>query len=391
MFHSLAIIYVGLIFSNLFYFIKGRRSRFVAILSVFFLLVIMGGNTSCADFEDYKLFYEDGNYPFFIEPGYKWFSSLFSNWGYSFVNFRTIYFTVAFLIAFVALKKLISNYHLILFVYLTYMMILDTVQIRNTMAISFLLLGTAFLVESKKLLFLCSVVIASLFHISFLVFMPIFFYKRINYLMLKHEKATIVSMLIISFWALTGAFLTPLSNLVVEYWGDSKESYLVAKELNLLYLLFPLLYYFVAKMSRRLLYENMQKNYACKYADIVFAIAVLFIFFMPILILSRDSLRIFRDANIELVALVTMVLLSCNRMAGGGYFMRKIQSTPMGIVHALDDCRAILSRICRIVLQQYFHKLSKFLSYNENNCILNKKGIGIIYDLVYQGRRSAYA
>jgi len=142
-----------LVLFNLLFFFQGKRSRIIVILSVFFLLIIMGGNTSCADFEDYKLFYEDGNYPFFIEPGYKWFSSLFSNWGYSFVYFRAIYFTVAFLIAFVALKKLISNYHLILFVYLTYMMILDTVQIRNTMAISFLLLGTAFLVESKKLFF----------------------------------------------------------------------------------------------------------------------------------------------------------------------------------------------------------------------------------------------
>ena len=387
-------IYIFLTLTNFILFAVGKRSRVIEIITLFFLVILMGGNTHCADFEDYQYWYESQEHPLVMEPGYKFLANTLSSYGVSFIGFRSTLFSLSFIIAFFAVRRMVSNFHLILFVYLSYMMVLDAVQIRNTIGISLLLLGMLFLSQSKRLRYLLCVLLASSFHFSFLLFLPLLFYRSIVHVMIRKEKLGLVVCAVLCMAALTGSLLAPLSSLVSNYWSDSKVDYYNSSSLlNLVYLVFPILYYYIAKISWKIAYRGDTNQIYEVYSCIVLGIGVIFLFLMPLLIMSRDSLRIFRDANIELVVVAAFALTSIRntgklKLNGGGYFMHEIQNTSLVTVHALDGWWAVCSRICRVIPKQYPAQItvSIFLAWKKS-----RDKYSFLANLIQGERRFAYA
>ena len=160
------LIYIILIMLNAIAYLNSVRIKGVEICSLVFLIMMMGGNVMNADYENYAYWYESGDYPIVIEPGYQLVASLFANVGFSFIVFHFIFVTASILLGMRAISKLIDNYHLLLTFYLSYSIIIDTIQIRNTMATAFLLIAIVCMVDGKKWKSALFLTIASSFHFS---------------------------------------------------------------------------------------------------------------------------------------------------------------------------------------------------------------------------------
>lgn len=305
------IIYLILILANLLLYKGNRHSRFIEYFTLLFLLVIMGGNTMCADYTDYEAFYESQQYPITFEPGYTLFANYFSASGYSFIVFRSFLFIISFTISIIALKKFLGNFHFICFVYLSCLFVLDAIQIRNTVGMVIFFYGITCFANGGRFKFIISVIIASLFHFSFLLFIIILYYRKLILLMSKHSKAIMAISFSLSLIAVSGNYFSFITTLVGMSWGESKIEYFNARYFNLVYLSVPFFFYIVSKMSNVIIMKtNSYGVFVKKYSEIVYSIGILFILLMPILALSNNFARVYRDVCLELTILIYFVLIS---------------------------------------------------------------------------------
>lgn len=303
------LIYVLLMIANYVLFVNKKRLVIVELLTMFLLILLMGGNTDCADYIDYQNWYESQTYPIVMEPGYMAVANLFSTLGLSFVGFRFVYYSFFFILLIVALSRIINNYHLLCLCYLGLFFILDTIQIRNTMAIAFLLLAIAYLAKGQKLRFIIIVVMATLFHYSFAIFLSVLFYKKIIWLMKNHARSVYFISILLCVVAAVGYSFNILNTIIASAWGESKVQYLSARLLNLFFVLMPISTYLVTKQSRNMIRYSEQNELVKSYADIVYSIGILFILLLPIIVLSHEFVRMVRDASIEVVALASVVFI----------------------------------------------------------------------------------
>lgn len=302
------VIYAFLILANLQLYKMNRHSKMVEYFTLLFLLVIMGGNTMCADYAEYELFYESQEYPITFEPGYTYFANFFSTSGFTFVEFRTFLFVVSFAIMIAALRNFTYNFHFICLVYLCVLFVLDAIQIRNTVGMAIFFYGITCYARGSKLKFLISIFLASLFHFSFLLFIVLLFYKKLLSIMSKHTRMIILLSLGLSLIAVSGNYFSFITTLVGMSWGESKTEYFNARYFNLVYLSVPLFFYIVSKMSNDIIKKTNYSEFVKRYSDMVYAIGVFFIFLMPILALSNNFARVYRDVAIELTILIYFVL-----------------------------------------------------------------------------------
>lgn len=303
----LCLLYINLVAINYILFVTNRKFIIVEIVSICFLLLVMGGNTFCADFEDYESWYEGQDYPIIMEPGYIWLTNIFHSYGFSFIEFRLTYFAFSFLIAIFALRRLNINCHLIIFYYLLFAFILDAIQIRNTMGISFLLLGVSFLADRSRVKYIICLLCAILFHYSFAIFIPLLFYKSLNKYMRKYQKTIVLVSIGLSIVALNGHLMNRFINIVDFAWGESKTQYFSSSYIYIAYLLIPLSMYYVSKKSWVGINIIDNHVYDKCYADVVLAICTLLVICMPLFVMSHDFIRISRDVGIEVVAVVALI------------------------------------------------------------------------------------
>lgn len=306
------IIYIVLILLNGLACYYHMRVKTVEWLSFLLLLFLMGGNTFNDDYEDYFSWYDTQKSPLLMEPAYDYVSSLFSMLGFSFEGFRFIIYLFSLAMMWVAIKRLVDNFHLILLGYLIYCFVIDTIQIRNVIAMSILMLAITFLAEGKKMVFVCATILASLFHYSFFLFLPLAFYdKAIETINRNTLVIVCLPLIICSIFTIDNYFANQLSILIGLLWADSKSVYVDLRSSNIVYLVFPYLFYFIAYQTRQFLSviedgSDDQHQVYYNYSDIILFTSVFFVFLSPVLILSQDSLRIIRDMNVELLLVVTI-------------------------------------------------------------------------------------
>ena len=113
----LYLIFSLLIIVNLSLFYCDLRIRWIEFVSVLFILLLLGGNTFNADFEDYLSMYNTGLYPLLIEPGFEYVSTFFASLGFDFIAYRFVCYAVIFFIIWLSTRRIVNSYHLLLFVY----------------------------------------------------------------------------------------------------------------------------------------------------------------------------------------------------------------------------------------------------------------------------------
>lgn len=129
-----------------------RRGKVIFPLAMIFLWLLMSGNTTSPDRYTYIYTYNrfthiDMNGS--MEIGYQLFMYMAKKMGLNFQGFLAIYFAIALLIFYAAIKSLAKNNLLVLGLYILYPMILDSDQIRSFMGACIVLLGLTYIIKEK--------------------------------------------------------------------------------------------------------------------------------------------------------------------------------------------------------------------------------------------------
>lgn len=171
------ILYGVVILVNLFANTKRKNNILILLLSVGVFSLIWAGNIAGPDIENYLTQYK---YPTSrltsggIEIVYNYLIYIFSTKNVDFYVFRFIISFVSLTAIFLFSTKIEANPHKLLIFYALSQFFLDGVQIRNFLALPFFVLAGVTLIKGErrwKIKFACLILIASLIHVSFLIYL----------------------------------------------------------------------------------------------------------------------------------------------------------------------------------------------------------------------------
>jgi len=166
----------------------GKTKNEIGILLCFLWILLLGGLRFQVgtDWHTYNIIFN--NTKSFADVAHSQREKLFMTFlyfskkvcnNYSFFIFS--FFAISFSIKFRFIKKYSSNIFLSLIIYFfTLFVIYDINQIRQGMALAFVLLSTSAILNKKIFQFILLIFIASLFHLSAIVFIPAYWISRIR-------------------------------------------------------------------------------------------------------------------------------------------------------------------------------------------------------------------
>lgn len=147
--------------------IKGK-SKVIFGLTFVMAWVLIAGNYSNPDYEQYVLRYESGLYVT-VDIGYSFICNIFYNLGWSFGHFKYLLSFVCLLLIFRTLYKFSRYPALSAALFLLFPLIVDITQLRNFVAYSIVFTAIPYLFEDKKLStlkYVAIVMIAATVHIT---------------------------------------------------------------------------------------------------------------------------------------------------------------------------------------------------------------------------------
>lgn len=187
-----------------------QTNRLSSYILIGVMAFIMGGSIVNADYEGYKILYENSihfnvddffnvekslQYWYPKDSGYALINSAFVSAGFLYVEFKTIIAFVFYVIGYYIIYNLTTNANRILVVYLFFPFFLDVIQIRNFYTMILLLLGTYLYAKSqsvKKYLIVAS--ITATLHATSLV---MFFYIFVDRLIEKEYCKKIINLCVV--------------------------------------------------------------------------------------------------------------------------------------------------------------------------------------------------
>lgn len=175
-------IYITLLLINFLFVVLNKNSKIIFILTVIGQAIIMCGNNMNADYLGYEYFHEIQEYPKSMEIGYVWLSKIAYDCGLDYQIFKELFLLVGLIAMGILVLSMSENVHLFALLYLSTMIFLDVVQIRQFIA--FVILTYALVAHSKgkRVLFCLLTLFGSLFQITILVYLPL--------ILLNAEKLT---------------------------------------------------------------------------------------------------------------------------------------------------------------------------------------------------------
>ncbi|ELB05721.1 EpsG family protein [Enterococcus faecium] len=232
----LKIIYLLTIFLNLALVFKNKRNKYIEFMSVILIYVLIAGNTSSPDVQNYSNMYTLAPFlPWRIEFGYQILERIGNMIGLTYPYFRAVVSILPVFLLYKTAKELVhGKIHLFLIGYLLFPVFMDSVQIRIFIAFSIVLYALRFLLLPQKkwlLKYLFLIAVAATFHITSIVYTIL--------LLVKLKKAKSTTILLIGF-SLSICFLTYINhnNLIFSgvldyFFKDEKiQEYLVGKTTN---------------------------------------------------------------------------------------------------------------------------------------------------------------
>lgn len=174
--------------------IKNRQFLLPVLFAILFLFLSWRDGIG-ADYYSYKRFWEKKDIAN-IETGYLLIQNICKRVYDSYPFTIAIFGLIAIYIKFLAFKKLSPLIFVsIIYYFGYYYLALDFNQIRQGLALGICLLSVNYVIEESKTKFLSTILLASLFHISALVSIPIYFlYHRI-----KYTSSSLTLILLLSF------------------------------------------------------------------------------------------------------------------------------------------------------------------------------------------------
>lgn len=143
--------YITLMFLNLFSWHIKSNSYAIQILSLALIIILMSGNTEGPDIINYIYVYSHQDEFQFGDLGYQFLEDLFYNRLHlSFFQFRYLITTFCFILIYSTLSFFKINRHLFIFLYMSYLFFMDTIQIRNFIVMAMFTFSFRYLLGKKK-------------------------------------------------------------------------------------------------------------------------------------------------------------------------------------------------------------------------------------------------
>lgn len=200
-----------------------NRSKFFCILLLAFMFLLMAYSYGNADYSTYEMYFKIyGNdisvSVLLLNNGlFKILCAIFTKLGLTYRELLIFMTLVGFINLYTVANKFLTNKNLVFAMYFIYPFLMDITQIRNFVAMTFLIKGCVYLIKEEKMIKGCIMfcvydIIASLFHITFVFYFVLLLVKFINKDNFKYFAPVLLFIEIILF-NVAQSFIAILTNI----------------------------------------------------------------------------------------------------------------------------------------------------------------------------------
>lgn len=277
---------------------------------IFALWAISAWNTYNPDYNVYKRWFDLKNYGGILkrfEPGFAYSMIVMSKMNLSYQQFLMIYFAIGLIIIALSVKCYCRQPALVILLYGIYPFFMDIVQIRNFMAEAIIIFALRFLEERSKrniFLYILFVMIASTFHITFMVFLIFLLAYFKNYFLTLKISLSITLCLGAFIIIDPGGIAKAASKFVATvYFEEEMSLYRVLGYafFAVLIIVIVWLYYYRSKNGKQ---DNKEYNY------LMYIIPTLLVM-ISFIALSAQCYRFFR--NMLLISYIVLINIGIKR------------------------------------------------------------------------------
>ncbi|MGX7174053.1 EpsG family protein [Enterococcus ratti] len=159
-------LYLTVLIINIFAVFRKKPNKLLLLLSVFILGLIFAGGTENTDMVYYKAtYFNDAQIKYkATEFGFYYFVQLCRQFHVGLFGMRGMVFLFSLLLINPTIKRYCSNSHFFIVIYTLFLFFIDTIQLRNVMAIAIVIYFFPCLLENKRIKYFFGVIFASFFH-----------------------------------------------------------------------------------------------------------------------------------------------------------------------------------------------------------------------------------
>lgn len=310
----LQIIWLIIVIVNFFIGYKGKTKTPIAIISLLFTIVLVGGNSYNADYDGYKYFYDRQIYHDSMEIGYVLLSKVAYIVGMEYQYFVILLSTINLAVVVFILSRLKINMHLVICFNLLSLAFLDAVQIRSATSYVLFTLSLYFLANDQKIKSILSILIACAFQRVTLIFIPFIFINRKLFFSKKQKYIFLGEVIICLFLFVNRSPLNVLTNALVRFIPEEKTVYFHTQTRMgaLYYFLFQFFCVLISFVCMQSINKRNDNSLINKYTEIVCYSCVYSTMFLPLVIINNNFLRIEKYSIWGLIILMSYLISNHN-------------------------------------------------------------------------------
>lgn len=285
---------------------KERKYPLSEILLLLLIILMMGGTYGNADWQAYKIRYQEsasGN--FITNP--QWAQSLFGYLcnllGLNYDQYRLVYVAVGVLLIYRVFKRYTDSAFLPLIFYMISPMIIDATQLKNFMMMAILANALPCLVDGSlksKIKYILLVVLAAGFQITGFAYLPLVIFCdtgcRTKYRALSVLPIIVLDVLlarksvVAQFYSTILTFLNSDTSNRMSSYGQKQVSYGY-----LVYWLATFLIFFMLHYAKKMVQKAENSDEKKKIIDVAYMCSIYSFAFFPLHLLTIDFSRLFRN------------------------------------------------------------------------------------------------
>lgn len=293
-----------------------NKSKFVCCMLLVFMFLLMAYSYGNADYSTYEMYFKiygkDMSFSVLILNNglFKILCAIFTKLGLTYRELLILMTLVGLINLYTVADKFLINKNLVFILYFIYPFLMDITQIRNFIAMTFLIKGCAYLIKEEKIakgciMFCIYNIIASLFHITFIFYFALLLIKFINKNNLKYFAPLLLLTEIFLFNA-AQSFIALLTNI------DKTEFYF--SEYIDVRTLMIIVIYFICNIIIMSSISHQIKNelWICE----IYKINLMMLLTIPVIYHSFEFVRLYRNIfflNYVAIAYLCQVKFSINK------------------------------------------------------------------------------
>ena len=316
------LVYGVVLLINLLFLMFNRRSKFIQIATIIFIIILMAGNTENGDYWAYENVYNGVYDPHFEdEYGINFIFSIGNMLKLPYQGILFFIFIACLLLNLSVAKKVEANVHLICVLYLVFGFIADTVVLRNYIALSFLTNALFYLTKKQRIKSFLLMILSLLFHKTMVFYFPLLFLDVEKIYIRRWIKwGTIGVIVLCTCVFIAGGRFESLGMLLSDILYEGNDNIYLDSRTRygfIPYFMVQITSLIVVQLAKRKLSDNRQKctEYEFKSAliNMCYLVNMYVILSFPLIMISVAMHRLFRNVMFFTVIVLGTVLNSFSK------------------------------------------------------------------------------